>query len=328
MLASQLIPPEQIKSIAVIGTGSVGASWASLFLAHGIEVLAHDPAPGAQDKMRAFVQGAWPALVELNIARSTTPPLERIRFFDTAAQAAAQADAVQENVYELIEVKSKILKEISEATGPNTPILTSTGGIPPTQLQAFCRHPERLVVVHPFNPTHLMPLIEVVGGKQTSEPIIEWAIALARYLGKQPIRINAETVGHMTNRLQFALMREAVACLLDGTASAQDIDNAVRYGLGPRWALMGGFMTLHLAGGPGGTRGILSHAAGAVEQWWTSKPQPKLTPDVIDKLASAGEAVSKDLPVADWVKWRDAQLVEVLKLQHSAARQEPGAQQN
>src|SRR6058998_2574410 len=160
--------PQEIRSVAVIGTGSVGASWAALFLAHDMAVIAHDPSPGAEQRGRDFIADAWPALVELSVARRQTPPLENLRFVATAAEAARAADLVQENTPEKPELKARVLAEIDRAATPDKIILSSTGGIPPSQLQEACAHPERLVVVHPFNPSHLIPLVEVVGGRWTA----------------------------------------------------------------------------------------------------------------------------------------------------------------
>ena len=185
------------------------------------------------------------------------------------------------------------------------------------------QHPERFVVVHPFNPSHLIPLVEVVGGRETAPEVVEWAIDFSRYVGKQPIRLNVEASGHMTNRLQFALVREAVHCYLEGIASAKDIDAAVKYGLGPRWMLMGSLLTLHLAGGPGGMKGILDHAGKAIEEWWTPLGQPKLTAEVKARLVAAGNEVSDGQPISDWVGWRDQQLVDVVRLQTAAEKNEP-----
>jgi len=320
--------PGDIRSVAVIGTGSVGASWAALFLAHGLDVVAHDPGPDAEPRARRFIADAWPALVALGQAGTPQPPLARLRFVATAAEAARAADAVQENIPEKPELKARVLAEIDAAASPEKIILSSTGGITPSAMQASCANPERLVVLHPFNPSHLIPLVEVVGGKHTKPEVIEWAMAFARRLGKQPIRLNAEAKGHMTNRLQFALVREAVACLIEGIASAQDIDAAVRYGLGPRWTLMGSLLTLHLAGGNGGMQGILAHAGKAIEEWWTPMTQPQLTPQVQERLAMAAAEVSSGQPVEDWVHWRDEALVGLLDLQRNVERLAPHGSPN
>lgn len=307
--------PEQIRSVGVLGTGAVGASWIALFLAHGLDVVAYDPSPAAPQRVHDFVTNAWPALRELGRTALASAPLERIRFVATPAEAARQADIIQENCPEHLDVKLALLAEVDAAASAEKIIISSTGGIPPTAMQKGCVHPERLVVLHPFNPTHLIPLVEVVGGEQTSPAVLEWAMGFARLLHKQPILLHAEASGHMTNRLQFALVREAVACLVEGIASARDIDAAVRYGLGPRWSLMGSLLTLHLAGGPGGMQGILDHTAKAIQEWWTPRAVPVLTPDVIAQLVQAAQEVSRGEPVQDWVQWRDRGLVDVLKLQ-------------
>lgn len=302
----------------------MGASWSALFLAKGMTVYAFDPAPTAEQRAKNLIAGAWPALKELQLATTAEPPFEKLHFVVSAAEAASKADLIQENTPEKTDLKAKVLEEVDAAGGPQKIIISSTGGIPPTQLQASCKAPERFVVVHPFNPSHLVPLVEIVGGKKTSEEVIEWAMEFSRLIGKEPIRLHAEANGHMTNRLQFALVREAVACLLDGIASAKDIDKAVRYGLGPRWTLMGSLLTLHLAGGPGGMRGILDHAGKAIEEWWTPRTQPSLTPDVKDRLVEASAEVSFGKPVTDWEGWRDRGLVQVIKLQKQGAALQPG----
>lgn len=317
--------PQDVRCVAVIGTGSVGASWAALFLAQGIDVVAHDPSPNAETFARDFVDKAWPALRELGVARVDPAPQARMRFADSIAEAVVQADVVQENAPEKPALKAQLLREIDAAASPEKIILSSTGGIPPSTLQDACAHPQRLVVMHPFNPPHLIPLVEVVGGRQTDPAVVDWALAFARYLGKRPIRVNVEANGHMTNRLQFALVREAVACLAEGVASASDIDAAVRYGLGPRWTLMGSLLTMHLAGGPGGMQGILAHAGAALEEWWQPRPHLRLTPEIVEKLVRAASEVSQDASIAEWIGWRDRNLVDVIKLQHKSEKQEPKA---
>jgi carnitine 3-dehydrogenase len=317
------LPAQAIRSVAVVGVGAVGANWAALFLARGIDVIACDPGPGAETRARELICAAWPSLRDLGVARTQQPPLDKLRFVATPGEAAKAADLVQENIPENPELKARVLAQLDAAATADKIILSSTGGIPPTQLQASCQYPERLVVVHPFNPSHLIPLVEVVGGKQTAEAVIEWAMDFSRHMGKQPVRVDAEATGHMTNRLQFALVREAVACLVDGIASAEDIDAAVRYGLGPRWVLMGPLHTLHLAGGAGGMKGILDHAGQAIEQWWTPRSQPQLTPQVKERLVRAAEELSQGQPIPAWEAWRDCNLVEVIRLQQASEASEP-----
>jgi len=223
-------PVEAIRTIAVVGTGSVGAGWAALFLAHGWRVVAHDPAVDAEAAARTFIRQAWPSLKQLGITTQAVAPLHALRFVDSATKAAQAADVVQENVPEKPALKAQVLAELGAAAGPQTLILSSTGGMPPTQLQQYCQHPERLVVLHPFNPPHLIPLVEVAGGRHTAAEAINWTLAFARYLGKKPIHLRTEAHGHMTNRLQFALVREAVRCCLEGMASAADIDAGMTLG--------------------------------------------------------------------------------------------------
>lgn len=316
--------PQDVRRVGIVGAGSVGAGWAALFLAHGMDVVAHDPAPGAESFARDFVSKAWTALRDLGLTTLPAAPQDRLRFVGTIAQAVNQVDLVQENVPEKPDLKERVLREIDQATGEDVIIFSSTGGIPPTTLQASCARPQRLVVVHPFNPSHLIPLVEVVGGAATNAEVVEWAMEFSRHLGKQPIHVKVETSGHMTNRLQMALVREAVACLVDGVASARDIDAAIRYGLGPRWALMGPLLTMHLAGGPGGMKGILDHAGAAVEDWWTPRSQPQLTADVKARLVDAANEVSDRASIADWIIWRDQNLVNVIRLQQKGQLQRPG----
>lgn len=323
MSATYCIAPETIRTIAVVGTGSVGASWASLFLAKGIRVQAYDKHPEAIQRTTEFIKAAWPALHSLGITSLAEPALHLITFSDSIQEAVRGADLIQENVYEDLELKGEVLRAIEAGISDETLIISSTGGIPPSKLQEACRRPERFVVVHPFNPSHLIPLVEVVGGEQTSADVVAWAMAFARYMHKEPVHVKLETSGHLTNRLQFALVREAVACLMEGVASADDIDRAVRFGLAPRWLLMGSLLTLHLAGGQGGMRGILEHAGQAIESWWTPRVMPTLDEQLISQMDQISSEVAHHQSVNDWIHWRDRQLVNVLQLQALSQKSEP-----
>lgn len=323
MAKANCIKPSLIKTIAVIGTGSVGASWASLFLAKGMQVRAYDKHPDARQKTQAFVRGAWDALRELGVTELAEPDFGLLSFASTINEAVHGVDLVQENVYEDLDLKREVLKEIESGIADETLIISSTGGIPPTQLQQGCKNPARFIVVHPFNPSHLIPLVEVVDGKETSPEVVAWAMDFVRYLNKEPVYIKLETSGHLTNRLQFALVKEAVACLVEGVASAADIDRAVRYGLAPRWMLMGSLLTLHLAGGKGGMKGIMDHAGQAIESWWTPRLVPKVDEKLIEMLSQVSAEVADQQDVEKWIKWRDEQLVNVLKLQSQSQLTQP-----
>jgi carnitine 3-dehydrogenase len=306
-----------IQTVAIIGTGTVGASWIAQFLAHGFAVVATDPAAGAEARARAFVGDAWPILKRLGVARQDTAPLNRLKFVNSAAEAADGADFVQENALERVDVKSVIIRDVSAATDADVIIATSTGGIRPSLLQDDCRYPERLLVGHPFNPPHLVPLVEIVGGKATAPEAIATARELYARLGKTPIVIKREMPGHMANRLQAALLREAIHCLVEDIASPEDIDTAVRSGLGIRWALMGSLLTFHLAGGQGGIRHTLDLAADAFEEWWASLGAPTFTPEVREKLIAGAEQIAAGRSPEEWAGWRDERLTDLIELLNS-----------
>jgi 3-hydroxyacyl-CoA dehydrogenase len=305
--------PEAISAVGIVGTGAVGASWAALFMAHGMRVFACDPAADGESKARALIAQAWPALMQL-LGTPAKPVPDTFSFLPTIAQVAAQAQVLQENGPERPDLKAQILAEIDAHADAEKIILSSTGGIPPSSLQKVCKHPERFVVAHPFNPAHLIPLVEIVGGKLTGPDATSWAMAFMRRVGKHPIALLREADGHMTNRLQFALLREAVHCLAEGIATPTDIDDAVRYGLGPRWALMGGLLTMHLAGGAGGMKGILEHAGLAIEGWWKALGEPQLDAATRQKLLTAADEVAHGHSIQQWEQWRDRNLARMVTL--------------
>lgn len=317
--SSPYLPVGQVRSVGIVGTGSVGASWAALFLACGLEVYACNPDPAAEAQARAFIDEAWPSLLALREMPPDTPvPGHKLVFVESLQRLAQVADVLQENAPEHPELKAQILSELDRHAPPATIILSSTGGIQPSLLQQACAHPERFVVLHPFNPTHLVPLVEVVGGSQTASAVTDWAMDFARRVGKHPIRLKREAVGHMANRLQFALLRESVHCLMEGIASPADIDDAVRYGLAPRWALLGGLLTLHLAGGAGGLKGILDHAGQAIDGWWDDLGSPRMDAQTRATLEQATQEIARHYPVDEWIRWRDEHLPQLLKLQRQA----------
>jgi 3-hydroxyacyl-CoA dehydrogenase len=258
------------QTVAVIGTGTIGASWVALFLANGLAVRASDPAPGAGQRLRDAVAEAWPALAALGRSggRDAAQALAALTFCASPEEAARGAGWVQENAPERIEVKRDTYARLESALAPETIIASSTSGIMPSELQQGMAHPQRLVVGHPFNPPHLVPLVEVVPGRATDEATVAAAMAFYAALGKTPIRLHKEVTGHIANRLQAAIWREAIHLAREGVASVADIDLAVSAGPGQRWAIMGQSAVFNLGGGPGGMAHFLDHLGPAVETWW------------------------------------------------------------
>ncbi len=313
-----------VRNVATIGMGSVGSGWAALLLAKGVRVHAFDPVEGAEARSRELIRGCWPSLVQLGLTQDVAASFDALSFSDTIEDAVCEADVVVENVPENLALKHDVFAKADAAAPAAALLLSSAGGIPATDIQSVCQHPERVLVMHPFNPSHLIPLVEIVPGKDTSAEAVDRALEFARALGKHPVVVSREQSGHMVNRLQFALVREAVRCVIDGVATPQDIDAAVRFGLAPRWLLMGGLQTVALAGGPGGMRGILDHAGEAIEKWWAPGEELKLTDDVRERLVAAADELADGGGFEEWVSWRDRQLVALLGAQADADLARPG----
>ena len=302
-----------IRRVAVIGGGTIGASWAAYFLARGLRVSATDPAPGAEGFIRRFVAEAWPVLERLG-AVVPGADANALEFHGEPEAAAAGADFVQENAPEREEVKIPLLRRIDAVLPPETVIASSSSGLLMSRLQAECAHPERCVIGHPFNPPHLIPLVEVVGGAKTGEAAILRALDFYGAIGKRAIRIRREVPGHVANRLQAALWREAVALAEAGVASVADIDAAISEGPGLRWALMGPHLTFHLAGGTGGMEHFLDQFTGPMQAWWDTLGNPRLSPELRQSLVDgvADEAGGRDIDAL--AARRDQFLVDLLRL--------------
>ncbi|GAA1392906.1 3-hydroxyacyl-CoA dehydrogenase NAD-binding domain-containing protein [Kitasatospora putterlickiae] len=279
--------------VAVVGTGVIGASWTTLFLLHGHEVVAADPAPGAEERLRAAVAADQ----------------RRLSFTSDLAEAVANADFVQENGPERADLKDELFTVLDAAAPPGTILASSSSGLPPSRIQRACTaHPERVLVGHPFNPPHLIPLVEVVPGERTDEAVVEEAMRFYRSLGRRPIRLRQELPGHVANRLQAALWREAYSLVERGAASVADIDAAIAHGPGLRWALLGPFLNQHLSGGPGGIAHVLEHLGPPMEEWWADLGTPRLTPDLTRAIAEGVNDELAGAAEADLVAERDALL--------------------
>ena len=269
-----------LSPLAVIGTGAIGGSWAALALSHGLTVHAADPAAGAEEALRVAVTEH---LRELDSAAETS---DRLYFHTDPRAAAAEAALVIECGPERVEVKRELFAALDDATAADVVLASSSSGIGPSAFQDACRHPERVVVAHPFNPPHLVPLVEVVGGRLTSQQTVDATMTVMRALGRSPVHVLAELPGHVVNRLQAALWREAYDLVRRGAISVADLDRAVASGPGLRWALLGPIATQHLSGGPQGLAHVLEHLGPPMVDWWADLGDPELTPELIEQLVS------------------------------------------
>jgi carnitine 3-dehydrogenase len=305
-----VIAPADVRTVALVGTGSIGSSWAALLLERGLRVVGTDPAPGAEAALRA---GVSTRLADLG----STVGLDELAFEADLTVAVAEADLVLESGPERLAVKREIFAALDAATSPEIVLASSSSGLLPSSFQTACRHPERVLVAHPFNPPHLVPLVEVVGGVLTADEAIEAMMALLRHLGRTPVRLRQELPGHVVNRLQAALWREAYDLVGRGVVSVADLDLAVSAGPGLRWALLGPFATQHLSGGPGGLAHVLEHLGPPMVEWWRDLGDPELTPGLVDVLVAGveEELEGREVEVA---ACRDRALRDLLALKTAA----------
>lgn len=300
------------RRIAVVGTGVIGASWAACFLAQGYDVAATDPAPQAETALRKRVEGCWPVLERMGLAHDASPA--RLIFHESLESAVEGAGFIQESGPERLNIKRETLQRIGAAAPSDTLIATSSSGIRISDIQDAAAHPERVLLGHPFNPPHLIPLVEVVGGRLTSPAAIEQAMQFYTSIGKKPIHIRSEVKGHVANRLQAALWREAFHLVDQGVASVSDIDTAIAHGPGLRWALLGPFMNLHLSGGEGGLRHALEHLGPPIESWWDDLREVHLSPELNAKLVEGMDEQLAERSLSETVAQRDDVLLELLRL--------------
>ena len=302
-----------IRRVAIIGTGVIGASWAALFLAKGLDVVATDIAPNAEAALRKFIDAAWPALKRLGLTPGATQT--KIAFTPDLAAAVKGVDLVQENGPERIEFKKKLYGQLDALLPPDVIIASSSSGLTMSEIQLGCAtHPERCVIGHPFNPPHVVPLVEIVGGAKTSEDTIQRATEFYTAMGKRPIRLRKEVPGHVANRLQSALSREVYYLVAEGVVSAADADTALSWGPGLRWGVMGSLLLNHLGGGQGGIEHFFQQFAGPMTAWWKVLGQPVLTPEVQKQLIDSVHAEVGSRTIDDLVAERDEMLLGLIEL--------------
>ncbi len=284
---------EPIRTVAVVGTGVIGASWVALFLAHGRRVIATDPAEGAEGRLRDAVDRHWGWLHDQG--RVAERSYAGLRFDADLERAVGCAQFVQENGPERLELKQALFARLDAATSPHVILATSSSGLLISAIHARCTNPQRVIVGHPVNPPHLLPLVEVIGGDVASVETIERAMSFYKEVGKKPIYLQVELKGHLVNRLQAAVWQEMISLVSTGVASAAQVDAAMRYGIGPRWAAQGPFINLHLSGGAGGLRRVLELLVPAMESWWKDLGRVSLTPAIIDTVvASTQELIAQE----------------------------------
>jgi 3-hydroxyacyl-CoA dehydrogenase len=302
-----------IRRIAIVGTGVIGASWTALFLAKGLQVVATDPAPNAEAALKKFVETAWPALERLGLSPRASQ--SNLKFTAALARAVVDADLVQENGPERIDFKKKLYGQLDELLPPDVIIASSSSGLTMSEIQlGATSHPERCVIAHPFNPPHLIPLVEIVGGAKTSETTIGRAAEFYASIGQRTVRLNKEMPGHVANRLQAALTREVYHLVSEGVVSAADVDTALCWGPGLRWGIMGNMMLNHLGGGPGGIEHFLQQFAGPMTAWWKTLGSPELTPEMQRKLIDSVHAEIGSRSIVELEAQRDEVLLGLLEV--------------
>jgi carnitine 3-dehydrogenase len=302
---------DPIRTIAVVGTGVIGASWAAHFLAHGLRVIATDPAKGARERLYTAVDAHWRWLYAHG--RVPDSSYTGLDFDEDLKNAVSVAQFVQENGPEQLEVKQNLFRQMDAATSPRVILATSSSGLSVSAIQACCIHPQRVIIGHPVNPPHLLPLVEVIGGEAASVEMASKAMAFYAGIGKTPIHVLVEVKGHLVNRLQAALWQEMIHMVSTGIATAEQVDLAMRFAIGPRWAAQGPFVNLHLSGGVGGLRRVLESLGPAMQTWWEDLGQVKLTPSVIDRVVASAEHLIAGEQAEQLAARRDSAVARILE---------------
>ncbi|MCO8644265.1 3-hydroxyacyl-CoA dehydrogenase [Burkholderia multivorans] len=294
-----------IQRIAIVGTGVIGASWAAFYLAKGFDVVATDPAPQADARLRESLAAF--------LGDDADAACARLTFDADLVRALDGVDFVQENGPERLDLKRALYRQMDDVLPAHVPIASSSSGLKMSDIQTACeQHPERCLIGHPFNPPHLIPLVELVGGEATDPAVIERAKAFYDALGKVTIVLNKEMAGHVANRLAAALFREVYHLVGEGVVSVADADKAVAWGPGLRWALMGQCLTYHLGGGAGGIAHFLEHLSGPMTSWWNDLGTPSFDPDVDRKLIDGLRTIQGERSMQDLAAERDRLLVELI----------------
>jgi 3-hydroxyacyl-CoA dehydrogenase len=311
---------KQVRSIAIIGTGVIGASWAAQYLARGFDVIAANPDPKAESQLRKDIDAAWKELTIIGLSPGATR--DRLSFTSNMKEALSKADFVQENAPERPDFKIKLFTEIDDATPTDSIIASSSSGITMSVIQSGCKHPERCVIGHPFNPPHMIPLVEVVGGKKTSPEAIQQAMAFYASIGKKPIHLRKELPGHAANRIQTALYKEVVYLIEQGMLSVEDADAAVSWGPGLRWGVMGPSLLWHLGGGEGGIRHFMEHLMDPMAVMMKNLGNPEITAELKQTIIQGVLREAGNRSVEQLAQEESDTLLGLLRLRAAVAQKE------
>ena len=304
------IASKPIRTVAVIGAGVIGASWSALFLANGLSVVASDPAPGAEKWLREFVEKAMSDLRSLGLEGSGA-----LTFTVDAGEAVSGADFVQENGPEREEIKVALLAELDAAAPAHAIIASSTSALLRSKIVAQCKSRERVIVGHPFNPPHLIPLVEIVGPAPDADAVRR-AVAFYRSIGKETVVLKKEAIGHLINRITSAGWREGVSLVQQGLADPADIDRAITAGPGMRWPFLGPYEMYHLGGGEGGIAHYFDHLQPIQEERWKDMPTPQLDDAFRRKIIESVQEMASGMTIAELAKRRDERLLTLLKIRN------------
>lgn len=315
-MAFPLRHANSVHHVALVGAGLIGCGWAAHFLARGFSVAIYDVDSAAEARVAAYLERVWPALMQLGLVPGAAR--DRWTFSSDLESVLAAADFVQESSPERLDLKRQLWADIDALVPPDVVIASSSSGLTASQLQSACRAPGRCVVGHPFNPPHLIPLVEIVGGAHTDPATVAFASEFYALTGKKPIVLRREIAGHAANRLQAALWREALHLVAEGVLDVREVDDAVSWGPGLRWALMGPNQTFHLGGGAGGMEHFLAHLAGPFTRWWEDLGTPELTDSLRRQLVDGVRAQAAGRTVAELEAQRDAALLGLLMLRHES----------
>ena len=305
-----------VRRIVVVGAGVIGASWAAYYLARGFDVVVTDPALSAEANLRKYVDDAWPALSKPGVAAGASR--DRLTFTSTMQRALESADFVQENAPERPEFKVKLFAEMDDVAPADSILASSSSGITMDVMQSLCKHPQRCVIGHPFNPPDIIPLVEVVGGAKTSEDAIERTMSFYASIGKKPIRLRKALPGHAANRLQAALYKEMLYLIQQGVLSAVDADIAVCYGPGLRWGVMGQSLQWHVGGGAGGIHHFMEHLMPPLVAMMNDLKVPDITPALKQTIIDGVLEEAKGCPVEQLADAENDVLLGLLALRAQA----------